>query len=102
MNKAWLLLLAVSLHGVAGEVGAQNPQSLTGDTGASTSLAAVPYNAQPAGPAMVTEANLQDFEIQISKQDARMSQELEVIISEKVDYLLDGYHQPLLVSTGHF
>ncbi len=102
MNKAWLLLLAVSLHGVAGEVGAQNPQPITGDTGASSSLAAQSHSIQSMEAVMATEADLQDFEMEIAKLDARMSQELEVIISEKVDYLLDGYHQPLLVSTGHF
>ncbi len=102
MNKAWLLLLAVSLHGVADEVGAQNPQSITGDTGASSSLAAQSYSTPSVGPVMATEADLQDFEVGIAKLDARMSQALDVIISEKVDYLLDGYHQPLLVSTGHF
>ncbi len=102
MNKAWLLVLAVSLHGVADEVGAQNPQSIIGDTGASSSLAAQSFNTPSVEPVMATEAELQNFEVQISKLDARMSQALDIVISEKVDYLLDGYHQPLLVSTGHF
>ncbi len=107
MTKALLLLLAVSLHGVAGEVGAPNPQpaqaasdtlvsATTGETGASANLAAQPYTI------MANDEELQNFEVQAAKLDAIVSESLTAVISEKVGDLLDGRNDRLYVSGTHF
>lgn len=107
MTKALLLLLAVSLHGVAGEVGAPNPQPAqtasdtlasvtTGDTGASANLAAQPYNI------MANDQELQNFEVQAAKLDAIVNESLSAVISNKVGDLLEGRSNRLYISGTQF
>lgn len=92
MNKVLLLLLAVSLNGVASEeVGAPYPQLANSahsglavavaETGASTRWA-----AQPSVEQSKTEAK--EFEIRVEGLDVKLNQELDTMISHKLDSLL--------------
>lgn len=92
MKKALLLLLAVSLDGVASEVGAPNPQlanSATAnlavaiaETGASTSWAAQPTDKK------ASKREIKEFEMRVEGLGDKLNQELESAISQKLDSLL--------------
>ena len=92
MKYAMLLLLAVSLNGVASEVGAPYPQlasTATSDlavaiaeTGASTSWATQPNSLK----ASLKETK--EFEMRVEGLDVKMNQDLEALISQKLDSLL--------------
>ncbi len=94
MNKVLLLLLAVSLNGVASEeVGAPYPQLATSahsglavaavaETGASKSWA--------AQPTVETSKKIEakEFEMRVEGFDVKLNQELDKMISHKLDSLL--------------
>ncbi len=109
MKYAGLLLLALSLHGVAGEVGAPNPQSVlttasnsndvaanTAVTGASPSLATQPYAV------MVNDKAIDALEAQITSLDEHVGNALETLVLDKLDAQLSGKHRQPLLLTGEF
>lgn len=82
MNKALILLFAISLHGVAGEVGASHPQSDTlEDAGASSNIAAQPYVS-------VTDKELRDLEMKLASIDDHIDLKLASLTSEKLDVVV--------------
>ncbi len=112
MNKALILLLAISAHGVAGEVGASNPQTTNlGDSGASSNIAAQPYVS-------VATDELRDIEMKLAKFDDHLNVELTSLTSENLDVVvqrtLDSFiaenvdpkpadaGNRLLLTSGHF
>ncbi len=88
MKKALLLLLAVGVEGVAGEVGASNPQVVNT---ASTQLAAAivdtgaskHWTAQPTEH-KATERKTNAFEMRVEGFDSKVNMELEALISKKI------------------
>ena len=91
MNTALALLLAVSLDGAVGDVGAPYPQLAvpvtqnlavaSAETGASRSWAAQP------GP-LASLKQTQEFEMVVEGFDAKLSQELDHLIAQKLESLI--------------
>ncbi len=96
MKKALLLLLAVSLNGVASEVGAPSPQLADtttrlavaiADTGTSTRWA----NQLDTKMASTRETN--EFEMRAGRLGVRLHQELDAVIADKLDALIEWHYQ---------
>lgn len=92
MKQALLLLLAVSVEGIASGVGASNPQVVNTaptklaaaivDTGASNR-----WSAQPTAH-KASKREIKKFEIRVEGFDAKVNQELNTLISRKIETLL--------------
>lgn len=92
MNTVLAMLLAMTLDGAVSEVGAPYPQLANSaphgfvvasvETGASTSWATRPVNK------LASFKQTKEFEIHVGGFDAKLSQELDSLISEKLESLI--------------